>query len=289
MTKTEAKSRTSADIQKEIAELGEMEVQKVAELEKKRASLLSGAEFNKLIIAEATGSPKAKATLVHYDAKKSDAQRMRDLIDAIRQLLPELRREQKQAELIESMEKEKGLGKKNEPIEQKIREHLAEAARLFDEEWIPREKERYSLRVKWGSSGGRTPKQQAYDWLPLHFGAMLHPYLEKTRRRRGEEKIEEIARQLMKDHPDRFKTLEDALVFAARGNVDKPADIYGEYCVGRDSYLTEQEYVEKHERPSATQLILKGVEAAPRKSFTERLDRVLQIWPELGEEWLRQR
>ena len=42
-------------------------------------------------------------------------------------------------------------------------------------------------------------------------------------------------------------------------------------------------------KPSATEAILKGCEAAPGKDFTEKLQKVLEIWPELGERWLRER
>ena len=61
--------------------------------------------------------------------------------------------------------------------------------------------------------------------------------------------------------------------------------------MGPDSYLTEEEFVRKQNAtdPSATEVILKAASGAPGKTFTERLDRVLQIWPELGREWFRQR
>ena len=177
ITTTEARTRSSKDIQKEIVKLGEMEVKKVAELEKLEASLPSEVDANKLIVAEALGNPDAKIKLVDIRAKNQEGQRMKELISAIHNQLPELRREQGKAELGEAVQEEKRLGKKNQAVEVKIKEHVSEAARLLDQEWIPREKERYSLRVKWGS-GGRTPKQIAFGWLRGHFGPLLYPYLE---------------------------------------------------------------------------------------------------------------
>ena len=176
MTTTEA-SRSSKDIEKEIADLCEMEAKKVAELEQKHASLPSEVDWNKLIIDEATGKPEAQIRLVDIRATKQEVHGIQDLLQAIQKALPELRREQRQAELIEAMQQEKRLRTMNQPTEEKIRQHLREAAKLTETEWIPRAKEAYSLRTKYRSPG-RTPKAQASDWLREYFGRFLHPYVD---------------------------------------------------------------------------------------------------------------
>ena len=108
---------------------------------------------------------------------------------------------------------------------------------------------------------------------------------ERTRSEVGRRKIEAIARALMKKQPARFKSLAQAVAHVTRNNTEGAATIFKDYCVGPSAGLTEQE----HERPSATERILKGCEAAPGKNFTERLEKVLAVWPELAEAWYRDR
>jgi len=109
----------------------------------------------------------------------------------------------------------------------------------------------------------------------------------RTRRSLGARKIEAIARALMKKQPERFKSLAQAVAHVTRNNTEGAATIFKEYCVGPSAGFTEQQYVEKHERPSATERILKGCEAAPGNNFTEKLAKVLKVWPDLAREWHR--
>ena len=176
-------SRTSKEIQTEISDLSEMKSKTFSELEAKRASFLPKAELDKLIIAEATGNAEASVQLVSYRTESDDAQRMLNLIDAIDSQLPELRRDLNKAELKESMAEEKCLGEKNQIVEEEIGKHYGAARKLLCEKWIPTEKERYSLRVKWGG-GGRTPKWRAHDLLISYFGVLLHPLLDMPRKDR---------------------------------------------------------------------------------------------------------
>ncbi len=146
-----------------------------------------------------------------------------------------------------------------------------------------------TIEVRNKSNLTATPSEAPSAGVGSPVGGSVSSSPKRTRRSFGRRKIQAVARDLMNREPGRFKTLEVAMAFATRNNVNKAADIYGEYCVGPDSHLTEEEYIEKHERPTATQLILKGVEAAPGATFTERLEKVLRVWPGLGERWLRER
>jgi len=169
--------RSSQEIKDVIAQRTDLRDKKSAEAEELQAKLPSPVDEGALLIEAHGGDEEAKSKLAEIDRTRRELEDTAKILSAIDIQVPELERGLKQAELKEAMDEEKGLAKKNEPIEHKIREHLAEAARLLDEEWIPVEKQRYSLRIRWGGAR-RTPKQMAFDWVRGHFGALLHPHLD---------------------------------------------------------------------------------------------------------------
>ena len=42
-------------------------------------------------------------------------------------------------------------------------------------------------------------------------------------------------------------------------------------------------------KSSATEMILKQCEAAPGRDFTAKLSKVLEVWPQLANEWYREK
>jgi len=115
--------------------------------------------------------------LEEIEATRSQLEYCRKMLMALDDQLPILRRELNRAILKESLAKGKKLGETSEPIAEKIKDHLVEAAKLYPE-WAEIETERYTLRTRWGASRGRTPREVAYGWLRGEFGRLLYPYLE---------------------------------------------------------------------------------------------------------------
>ncbi len=107
----------------------------------------------------------------------------------------------------------------------------------------------------------------------------------RTRSEIGRRKIEAIARSLMKKDPRRFKSLAQAVAHVTRENIEGAAEVFKNYCTGSSARLTEAEHIEKSKTMSATEQIVRGIEAVPHGTHTEKLAKVLTLWPDLAREW----
>lgn len=185
---TSTTPRSVADIKKQIEQRQQLRDQKLAQAEELSAKIPSATEEGALLLSAHDGDSQAKKKLQEILDVRESLEECRRYISAVDHQLPELQKELNRATLIENMKQEKELGKKGDPIAEKIQDRLSQAAKLYDE-WQQVEKARYSLRRSWGARG-RTPREIMYNWLRREFGSALYPMIELPPQPRADRKGE---------------------------------------------------------------------------------------------------